>query len=185
MAITGRRMTVEEFLELPEEKPYLELIDGEVTQKPVPQDEHSWLQSVLTTWINAFSMARKLAMALTELQKRYGNDILLPDVAVYRWSRLPRDADGKLTNTNEVRPDIAIEIVSPSQTAAAMVAKCRRYLANGVEIALVVDADTEAIIHCHPDGSTTTLRADDRVDLDSVLPGFELTPRALFDTLRA
>ena len=32
MAITQRRMTLEEFLRLPEEKPYLELIDGMVVQ---------------------------------------------------------------------------------------------------------------------------------------------------------
>lgn len=184
MAITGQRLSIDEFLRLPEEKPYLELIDGEVVQKAVPHDEHAWLQSVLVEMVNLFGRRRKVA-ALTELQKRYGGDILLPDVAVYRWERLPRDANGKLMNTNEVPPDIAIEIVSPSQTIAAMVGKCRRYLANGVPIALVVDSDSEVIVRCHPDGSMTTLRGDDRVDLDSVLPGFELTPRALFDTLRA
>jgi len=43
MAITGRRLTAQEFLELPEEKPYLELIDGEVVQKPLPQEQHGFL----------------------------------------------------------------------------------------------------------------------------------------------
>jgi Uma2 family endonuclease len=184
MAITGRRLTVEEFLKLPEDKPYLELIDGEVTQKAVPQDEHAWLQAVLVEMINVFARRRRLAAALTELQKRFGEDILLPDVAVYRWQRLPRDAGGRLTNTYQVPPDIAIEIVSPSQSVAEMVAKCRRYLAHGVPIALVVDPDTEAITVCDVDRHAT-LHDDERVDLDSVLPGFELTPRALFDTLRA
>jgi hypothetical protein len=36
MAITQRRLTLEEFLKLPEEKPYLELIDGVVRQKVAP-----------------------------------------------------------------------------------------------------------------------------------------------------
>jgi Uma2 family endonuclease len=184
MVSTGQRLTAEEFLKLPEQKPYLELIDGEVVQKPLPQEQHGWLASVLGELINVFARRRKLAAAFVELRGRFGRDVLLPDVAVYRWERLGRDAARKLTNTYQGPPDIAIEIVSPDQTVGEMVAKCRRYLANGVAVALVIDPDAEVIILCHLDGTTTTLRDDDRVDLDSVLPGFELTPRALFDTLR-
>ena len=183
MTIT-RRMTPEEFLKLPEEKPYLELIDGVVVQKVSPQEQHAWVQSMLSTLINQFGVPRKLAGALSELRGRFGRDVLLPDVAVYRWERLPRTPDGKLANRYESPPDIAIEIVSPDQRINELIRKCRRYLANGVPIALVVDPETEVIVRCLPDGSVTTLRGDDRVDLDSVLPGFELTPRALFDTLR-
>ena len=39
----GRRMTEEEYLALPEEKPYLEYVDGVVLQKPVPDDLHGRL----------------------------------------------------------------------------------------------------------------------------------------------
>ena len=184
MAITKRRMTVEEFLELPEEKPYLELVDGEVVQKPVPQEEHGWLQSILAELFNGFGRRRKIAAALTELQGIYGRDVLLPDVAVYRWERLPRTAEGRLANVHGGPPDIAIEIVSPGQSVAQMIAKCRRYLANGVRIALVVDPQTESVTLLRPDRSVTTLRGGDRIDLDAILPGFELTVRELFDTLR-
>ena len=129
-------------------------------------------------------MPRKLAAALSELRGRFGNDVLLPDVAVYRWERLPRTPDGKLANRYEGPPDVAIEIVSPDQSVSEMVDKCRRHLAHGTRIALAIDPDSEVIVRCLPDGSATTLRGSDRVDLDSVVPGSELTPRALFDTLR-
>ena len=39
----GVRMTPEEYLALPEEKPYLEYIDGMVVQKPMPTNEHAKL----------------------------------------------------------------------------------------------------------------------------------------------
>lgn len=183
MAIEGRRLTAEEFLKLPEEKPYLELIDGVVVQKVLPQEQHGWVQSMFGSLINQFGVPRKLAGALSELRGTFGEDVLLPDVAVYRWERLPRTAAGKLANTYQGPPDIAIEIVSPSQSVGEMIAKCRRYLAHRVQIALVVDPDAEAIIRCHPDGSTTTLRGGDRVDLAPILPGSELTSQELFDTL--
>ncbi len=44
MAVTQRRMTLEEFLALPEEKPALEYEDGVVTQKMPPQGKHASLQ---------------------------------------------------------------------------------------------------------------------------------------------
>ena len=183
MAIT-RRMTAEEFLRLPEEKPYLELIDGEVRQKVSPQEQHGSLQVDLAAAINGYARPRKLGWAFAELRGRFGEDVMLPDVSVYRWDRIPRDARGRVANLYAGPPDVAVEIVSPDQSVREMVDKCRRYLAHGVEIALTVDPDAESVVRVHPDGATTTLRDDDRIDLGPVLPGFELTVRHLFDMLR-
>lgn len=184
MAITGRRLTADEFLELPEEKPYLELIDGEVVQKPLPQEQHGSLALDLGATFNSYARPRKLGWAFTELRGTFGADVLLPDVSVYRWARVPRTADGKVANVYQGPPDIAVEIVSPDHTVGEMVGKCRRYVVHGVEIALAVHPEREIVIRLRPDGTETTLRGDDRIDLDAVLPGFELTVRELFDMLR-
>jgi Uma2 family endonuclease len=54
MAITERRMTLDEFLKLPEidEKPYLELVDGVVEQKPPAEWVHAFLQPALAALID-------------------------------------------------------------------------------------------------------------------------------------
>ena len=134
--------------------------------------------------IDRHARPRKLAIAATELRATVGPDSLVPDVAVYRRERIPRGDDGKLANVLPETPDVAIEIVSPGQTIREMVDGCRRYLANGARIALAVDPDREAIVRVQRDGSTRTLRGDDRLDLSPVLPDFELTTRDLFDALR-
>lgn len=184
MAITERRLTLDAFLRLPEESPALELIDGVVSQKVAPQWLHGWFQYALAAFINQFAGPRKLAWAFTEIREASGRDSLVPDVGVYRWARIPRTATGRLTNAPPAPPDIAIEIISPGQSRAELIAKGRRYLSHGVQTVLIVDPDAEAIILLDPDGDTRTLRGDDRIDLDAVLPGFELTVRTLFDTLQ-
>ncbi|MBA2449506.1 MAG: Uma2 family endonuclease [Chloroflexi bacterium] len=184
MAITERRLTPEEFLKLPEEKPYLELIDGKVVQKPLGQEQHGALQMELGGRINSYARPRRLAWAFSELRGRFGADVLLPDVSIYSWERVPRDPGGRLTNVYQGPPDIAIEIVSPDQSARAMIRKCRRYLDHGTRIALVVDPGPESVVRLTPDGDVTTLRGSDRIDLDAVVLGFELTVQELFDTLR-
>jgi len=177
-------MTPEEFLKLPEEKPAFELIEGMVIQKVSPQEQHSALQTAFAEAVNAFGRPRRLGLALPELRGRFGAEVLVPDVAAYRWDRLPRTAAGELANVYQGPPDIAVEIVSPEQSVREMVAKCRRYIAEGVSIALVVCPNSKSVVRVRPDGSTTTLRVDDRIDLKPILPGFELTLRELFAMVR-
>jgi Uma2 family endonuclease len=184
MAITERRLTLEEFLELPEESPALELVDGVVSQKVAPQWLHGRLQYATAAVINGFAEPRKLAMAFPEIREAHGRDSLVPDVGIYRWARIPRTAAGRLTNARPSPPDIAIEIISPGQTLAELIEKGRRYLAHGVQIVVIISPGPETVTLMRADGSLTTLRADDRIDLDTVLPGLELTVRALFDTLQ-
>ncbi len=184
MAIAQRRLTLDEFLALPEEEPALEYYDGVVVQKMPPQGQHSILQPGLAERINLFTRPRKLALAFTELRATYGEFSLVPDVAVYRWGRIPRTPDGKVADRFVEAPDISIEIVSPLQSVTVLAQKCVILLERGSEIALVVDPGDEAVIRFGTGAEPRVLRGDDRVDLDAVLPGFELTVRDVFDMLR-
>src|SRR6266571_862744 len=123
----GQRMTLEEFLKLPEEKPYLELREGIVTQKVPPQEQHGFLEAGLTELINMFGRRRKLAMAIPELRCYLGNSYLVPDVAVYRWDRLRRRPDGRIEDIYVGPPDIVVEIVSRGQRLSDLVDKCHFY----------------------------------------------------------
>ena len=184
MAITQRRMTLEEFLELPEEEPALEYWDGMVTQKVSPKNKHGRLQWQLATLINLFSEPRKLAMAIPEARTTFAGASPVPDVVVYTWGRLPRDPDGELADDNVEPPDIAIEIVSPGQSASKLLQRCRWYVDNGVRIALLVNRRDRSVTRVRPGGDTMVLRGPDRIDLDPVLPDFAPTVQELFDSLR-
>jgi Uma2 family endonuclease len=180
----GRRMTVEEFLALPEEKPYLELRGGVVTQKMAPQGQHGAMESGLSGAVDGFGRPRRLARAFCEIHGTYGSDVLVPDVVIYRWDRIPRLPNGDVADRFPGPPDVAIEIRSPDQSIADLLDKCRQYLANGVPTVLLIHPSQRWVRRFGADGSDVTLRGDDRIDLDDVLPGFDLTVRTLFDTLR-
>ncbi len=183
MAITERRLSLEEFLELPEEEPPLEYLEGVVTQKVSPQGKHGTLEGELTALFNGYAKPRRLARAIPELRTSYGGGSPVPDIAVYRWDRIPVDPDGTVANVFREPPDIAVEIVSPDQSVPKIVEKCRWYVAHGVRIALLVDLDHLTVWLFRPDAEPAALRGTDRMDLDAVLPGFELTVDALFATL--
>jgi Uma2 family endonuclease len=183
MAVTQRRLTLEEFLELPEEKPALEFHEGVVSQKMSPKGLHSFSQLRLCELINGFAVPPKLALALPELRATYHGASFVPDVSVFRWSRIPRGPKGRPANDLFIPPDIAIEIVSPGQSVRSLREKCRWYVDHGVSIALVADPERDTVIRVVRGQSERILRCGDRVDLDAVLPGFELTVQDLFDSL--
>ena len=184
MAIVQRGLSLDAFLQLPERKPALEFADGVVSQKVSPKWRHARLQYTFADLINRFAQPRKLAVAVPELRTSFAGMSQVPDVAVYRWERIPRLPNGDVPDDFFVPPDIAVEILSPEQSVRKQTEKCRRYVARGVAIALLVNPDKRTVQLFRADGSTATLAGEDRMDLDAVLPGLELTVSALFATLR-
>jgi Uma2 family endonuclease len=183
MAITQQCTTLEAFLSLPEKKPALEFEDGMVTQKVPPQGKHSWLQYAIADRLNVFTLPRRLARAFPELRATFAGVSRVPDVAVYHWERIPRDADGRVADEFRVAPDIAIEIVSPGQRPNALVRRCLWYVSHGVGIALLVDPQDETILVFRPDRIPLHLQGEEQIDLTDVLPGFSLTAQQIFESL--
>ena len=186
MAISERRMTLDEFLKLPEFKPALELVAGRVSQKVSPRPVHSKLQGSLGRLIDNFALPGKLAAAFIEARVTFAGDALVPDLVVYRWHRIQCDANGELADEFTTPPDIAVEVVSPGQSVRGQHERCQWYVDNGVEIALCVNPRPRrrSVTLFRAGRDPLVLTGDDRIPLDSVLPGFELTVAALFAVLR-
>ncbi len=185
MAQVRTRMTLEEFLALPEEEPALEYEDGEMTQKVSPNIWHSFVQTGIVEWINGFARPRKLARAGTELRATFPHASRVPDVAVYVWDRIPRDDTGKiLFTTAAAPPDIAIEVVAPGQRINAVIRRLLAYVADGVRVAISVDPDDESVVVVRPDTMPLALRGEEVLDLGDVVDGLQTPVARLFDALR-
>ena len=184
MAIPERRLSLGQFLGLPEEKPALEFEDGMVTQKVSPKGQHSTLQAELIERLNRFARPRRLARAYPELRVTFAGASRVPDIAVFAWDRIPIDDTGRVANDFREPPDIVIEIASPEQSTNTLVRHCLWYVANGVRIALLVDPADESVLLFHPGQEPRVLRGPERIDLGNLLPGFELTAQDLFASLR-
>jgi Uma2 family endonuclease len=109
------QLTLDEFLKLPETEPASDFINGEIIEKPMPQAEHSRLQMKLGNVINNVTESQKIAYAFSELRCTFGGASIVPDLAVFRWDRIPKTPSGKIVNRFEIHPDWAIEILSPDQ----------------------------------------------------------------------
>ena len=127
-------ITLDRFLTLPETKPASEYIDGSIYQKPMPQGQHSRLQLKFCNTVNAVTEDKQIALALPELRCTFGGKSIVPDVAVFRWERLPINAEGEIENVFSIYPDWVIEILSPEQAPMRVISNILHCLKHRTEM---------------------------------------------------
>lgn len=184
MAITRTGLTLEEFLQLPEEEPALEYEAGQVTQKVSPKGKHGRLQLQIAMLIQQFADRYDLGIVFTELRITFAGASRVPDVAFYRRDRAPRDERGEVADDIFEPPDLAIEIRSPGQPLQAQLRRCRAYVSEGVSIALAIDPQDRRLWLFATDRPQQEVQGDEPIDLGDVLPGFTITPSEIFARLR-
>jgi Uma2 family endonuclease len=180
---TPLKLTLADFLQLPETKPASELIDGEVIQKPMPQGIHSLIQVKLSESINRVTQPQKVALALTEIRCTFGDNVIVPDLAVFRWSRIPKTPSGRIANQFEIHPDWIVEILSPGQRLKKVLAKLLHCSRHGTELGWLINPEEELVLVVFPGQKVDIYEDNDQLP---ILAGIEmeLTVNQIFDWLR-
>ncbi len=81
----------------------------------------------------------------------------------------------------ELAPDLAVEVVSPGETAEEVREKVAEYLQAGTRLVWTVYSRARVVVAHTPDGVARTFGAADRLRFPDVLPGFECTVAELFE----
>lgn len=184
MIQTATRMSLDEFLALPERKPALEYEDGLVTRKVSPKGRHSRLQTVIVRRVSDLIEPYQFGMAFTELRATFAGMSRVPDIAIYRWDRIPLDARGDIADIFTEPPDVAIEIASPGQNVKQLIRRLISFVHAGVLVAVLVDPKDRSVVVARPGSDLRILKVGDTLDLDDAIPGLRLEIAAIFGALR-
>ncbi|MGB7439972.1 MAG: Uma2 family endonuclease [Coleofasciculaceae cyanobacterium] len=178
-------LSLMEFLDLPETNPASEYIDGKITQKPMPQGKHSILQRELSFALTLALKAERIAQAFPELRCTFGGRSIVPDIAVFRTERIPRDSDGQVANSFNLHPDWIIEILSPNQSQTKVIRNILHCLDNGTEMGWLLDPE-ESLIFVY--GADKSVQLFENVEAVLPVPKFaeavQLKMGEIFDWLK-
>jgi Uma2 family endonuclease len=150
----AQTLTVEDFLKLPETEPASEYVDGRIIQKPMPQGEHSAIQTELPPAINLVVKPKQIARAFTELRCTFGGRSTIPDISVFTWNRIPRKENGGIANAFLIAPDWTIEILSPDQSQTKVTKNILHCLKYGTQMGWLIDPDEQSVFVYLPDRPT-------------------------------
>jgi Uma2 family endonuclease len=177
-------LTSDQFLALPEESDQdttgirQELICGEVIEVPPPSQKHDIIRSNILKALFAYDLANShhslkvLADAAYVISDR---SVFVSDASVVAVSRLNPKDDKYIPGA----PELAIEVVSPSDKAIHLKKKIDPYLANGSQSVWVVFPDAASVM-VHRRDSVRELKSNQSID-DPLLPGFSSPVAAFFE----
>jgi len=178
---TRTHATVGDVLRLSSEGERYELVDGELVEMSPTGLEHGDLElhigSMLRTHVKQHRLGMVVSGEVLFQLDRAGRVARAADVAFIRQERLPPKERRQRAFIGP--PDLAVEIVSPSDTPEMVQRKIDDWLEHGTLAVLAVYPDERRLALCRRSGVLTP-RGDDQVDLDPALPGFRCRASDLF-----
>jgi Uma2 family endonuclease len=177
-------LSLAKFLQLPETKPASEYINERIYQKPISQGKHSRIQTRLSTNINQVGEPQQKASALTELRCTFGGRSLVPDIAVFEWSRIPTDEDGEIANRFESYPDWIIEILSPDQSPNRVINKIIFCINHGTKLGWFIDPNDKSVMVFQPNQLPEVKYDNDILTVLDVLRDWQIKPTDIFSWLK-
>lgn len=179
-------LTLAAFERLHEEDEYvLELDRGRLVREPRPGAQHGWIQVRLARRLQDHVERNRLGLVVVETGIVLSEDpatVRGPDVSFTHIDRL--GADRPPEGFLRVAPDLAIEVISPSESADQMWQKVVQYLEAGVRLVWVVHARTRTVTEYRSADVIRLLHEHDELRAEDILPGFAFPLRELFAPLR-
>jgi Uma2 family endonuclease len=175
-------VTVEEFLamRLPEGKS--ELVRGEVRVTPPPGAPHGAaafnLAFLLETHVRPNGLGRVFGDGFGYELIRLPHTVRVPDLSFVRADRLPQGGLGPGLLT--LAPDLAVEVLSPSDTASSLEEKLADYATAGTPLVWVVDPTRRTVSIVATNAPIRWLREGDTLDDGDVIVGFSCGVSEIF-----
>jgi Uma2 family endonuclease len=162
-----------------------EVIDGvRVEREPMGAFE-----TVLASWLcyllNGFAVGKKLGLAVSEVLfvlNAQRNLRRRPDVAFVSYARWPTAAVAREAAWNVV-PDLAVEVVSPTNLAEEIDSKITDYFQSGVRLVWVFYPDSGRVYVYQSPTQVSIVERTDTLDGGEVLPGLRLPMAQLYEAV--
>jgi Uma2 family endonuclease len=175
--------TPEDLLYMPDGKSY-ELVDGQLVERKIGA-ESGWVGGRLHSRLDRFCEEQSCGWALT-LEAGYQcfphdpGRVRKPDVSFIRFGRLPGGVLPK--GWIKIRPDLAVEVVSPNDLVDELDEKLADYERVGIPLVWVIYLVSRQVMVYRVDGSVRRLRENDEISGEDVIPGFRCTVRGILPT---
>jgi Uma2 family endonuclease len=184
MATQEKLLTADDLLALPDEGKKRELVRGVIVEMAPPNAEHGSLALRLGRFIGALVDEKKLGLATVEtgyVLSKEPTTVRAPDIAFISSARLENvDLRGYIP----IAPDLAVEVVSPGDTASEVVTKVAEYIQAGTRLVWVVYPDVKKVYVYQTAEAAKIVDINGVLDGADVLPGFSLAVQALFEGLQ-
>ena len=181
-SVLHQTMTAHDLWLLPGSGVRRELVRGEVIEIMPPGGQHGAIAVVLAMLLRLW--AKQTGGGYVGVEAGYTlahnpDTVRGPDVSYVRAERIP--ATGVPEGFWELAPDLAVEVVSPSETAEEVREKVLDFLHAGTPLVWTIYPRTREVIIHTPDGVARTYGLGDTLAFSEILAGFDCSVAELFE----
>ena len=181
---TEARLTAQDLLRFGDDGVRRELVNGRIIEMPPAGGVHGEVVSTMV-WLMVEHVRRTGAGKVVSSDTGFVLDlpgdperVRAPDAAFISGDRV---AGGRLPESFiSGAPDLAVEVLSPSDTMADVQQKVRDYLDAGTRLVWLLTPQARTVTVYRADGSARLLRDQDALDGEDVLPGFSIPLAEVF-----
>jgi Uma2 family endonuclease len=188
-SIGAKQLTFEKWLALPETKQPYEIVDGVMLTAPTPTPLHQWIMMEIAVRLKSFIEERELGVVLAApvdlLIQREPLRTRQPDILYLNSERTGIRGIAELRGLQylETPPDLAVEVLSPSNSRRDIEERLSDYRGVGVLECWLVNSEAETIevLRLSPERAVTQaiFGIDDTLSSE-VLSDFALPTRDIF-----
>lgn len=173
------------FMALPDDGQHYEIVNGELVDMGNSGALHGYIAIILSSALFAVVMAQKLGALFdssTAFKMKNGNK-RSPDISFFAKERL-QELDDLPTGFLDGAPDLAIEILSPTNTIEEIDSKLAEYFENGARLVWVINPNQHhVLVYRSAQEPDRLLKSADSLDGEDVVPEFTLPVADLFQKL--
>jgi Uma2 family endonuclease len=185
MAVQERLYTADEFWESFGDTKRLELVKGVPVEMSPTGEAHSvvsaWIAHLLLSYVEAHDLGEITAAEGGFVVSRDPDTVRAPDVGFIAKARLAGPTSERYFPGP---PNLAVEVVSPNDSASDIHAKVFDYLRAGTRLVWVVYPPSRTVAVYGPNTPTCFLDVDETLEGGDVLPGLSLPVQEIFKKLR-
>jgi Uma2 family endonuclease len=177
-------MTADELQAMPDDGFVYELIKGELIKvSPPPGHEHGLVTMNIAGPLYEYAKNKNLGKVFAAetgfLLEQNPDTVRAADVAFVKRERIEKA--GPIRGYWVGAPDLAVEVVSPSDTVRRVEGKVAQWLEAGTRLVWVVSPRLHTVTVYRSLTNIVALTERDGLDGDDVLPGFHIQIAEIFD----
>ena len=158
-----------------------ELSRGELVPMTPVGLQHSWIVARLGMFLTRYVIEKRLGIVGMEggfKLERDPDTLRAPDIHFVSKARIEKE--GITQKFADFPPDLAIEVLSPEDTASEVQKKVEEYLAGGVRLIWVVEPATKTVTAYRSHQDVKVFTEDQELEGGDVIPGFRIRVVEIF-----